>query len=194
MDYTPGDLQAMSDEEARSELTVEQYERREKLLELLDEADENEQRLAEEDDRVEDLVVHADPDALGTDLDLFGNDVLVKIDSDDPEFRAVAEQLDDEFGEADETAVEELAPDETDDIADALQEMLDLVMVRWNGHEWADLPQDQRDLVLHDCRDKWGVDGLLLAWLDIAAAVNEDREDRLSVIDSFRGAQRRGRN
>lgn len=193
MDYSPSELEAMSDDEARSELTVEQYERREKLLDLLDEAAENEQELAADEERVEDLVVHADPEALGTEVDVFGNDLLVQVESDDPAFRAVAEELDDEFGDIDETELETLGAEETDRIAEALQEMLDLVLVRWNGTDWDGLARDKRDLVLHDCREKWGVDGLLLAWVEIADAVQTDREDKLSVVDSFRGAERRGR-
>ena len=103
MEYSPSELEAMSDDEARSELTVEQYERREKLLDLLADAAENEQELAADEERVEDLVVHADPEALGTEVDVFGNDLLVQVESDDPAFRAVAEELDDEFGDIDET-------------------------------------------------------------------------------------------
>jgi len=72
MEYTPRELREMGDDEARQTLTVTQYERRENLLELMEEAQENEQRLQEQNQQVQDIVVNADMEQLGTEVDLLG--------------------------------------------------------------------------------------------------------------------------
>ena len=193
MEYTPRELREMDDDEARQTLTVEQYERRESLLELMEEADETRERIDEQNERVEELVVHADKEQLGTEVDVFGNDLLVHVDSDNDEFREAAERLE-ALEPDDETEIDTLDDDLREDMAEQLTTMLDAILVRWNGAEWSDLPADARAGVLADAREKWGLDGLMLAWADIAAAVNEDREERVGVVDSFRGEGRgRGR-
>lgn len=192
MDYTPTELREMGDDEARSTLTVDQYERREKLNDLLAEADETRERIDEQNERVESLTVHADPEQLGTEVDLFGNDVLVHIDTDNDEFREAAEALE-ELEPDDRTEIDALDDDLRERMGEKLTTMLDAVLVRWNGHEWGDLPADDRAGVLADAREKWGLDGLMLAWADIGAAVGEDREERVGVVDSFRG-EGRGRD
>lgn len=187
------ELRQMDEETARNTLTVAEYERWEQLHELMDGAAETRERWAEEDELVADLTVHADMEQLGTEVDLFGNDVLVHIDSEDREFRAATDRVDSIIGDTDPEEIDELDDEATAKAADALVEMLDTVLVRWNGHEWGALDDDTRASVLQSARAKWGVDGLLLAWFDIAAAVREDREERVEAVDSFRGAQRPGR-
>jgi hypothetical protein len=191
--HTPEQLRQMSDEEARRTLTVQQYERRESIIDLIDQAEQNQQEWAEEDERVVDLTVHADDRDLGTELDLYGNDVVVRISPDDDEFRAVAERVEDEYGDIDDT---DGLPDGVDDeLAEALLEMLDLALLEWNGTDWAALTPRDREYVLGDIRDKWGLDGLLLAWVrHIPEAIHDDREEVVSTIESFRNPEWRGRD
>lgn len=187
-EYSVTELLDMGERTARQSLTYDQYQRWEKLNDLHDQAEETRQEWAEEDERVGEIVVHADREELGTRVDLYGNDVLVHVDPEDADVREAARALDDEFGEREEV------PDDAeaiDRLAGLLLDLFDAVLLEWNGTDWAELPADARQDVLTDAREKWGIEGLLLAWADIAAAVEEDREERLDVVESFRGAQRR---
>lgn len=187
------ELRQMDEQTARNTLPVAEFERWQKLHELMDGAAETRERWADEDETVAELTVHADMDALGTEVDLYGNDVLVHVDSEDGDFRAAAERLDDTLGDTDPNDLDSLDDAGVDAAAEALTDLLDAVLVRWNGTEWSDLAIDTRQDVLYECRRKWGVDGLLLAWFDIAAAIAEDREERVEVVDNFRNPERRGR-
>jgi hypothetical protein len=192
-EYTPGQLRQMDESTARSTLTVDQFERWEKIQDLYDDAEETREQWADADETVTEISVSADPEALGTHVDVFGNDLLVHIDAEDDRLRAVAGELDGFDLEAEDGegyAVPEDA--DIDALAEALTNLLDLVIVRWDGTVWADLAQPERDTVLADARAGWGVDGLLLAWVDIMAAVNEDRQERMGAIESFHGAERDG--
>lgn len=192
-EHTPGQLRRMDDDEARRELTVEQYERREKVIALHEGADEQEREWADEDRRVEELTVHADPDQLGTPVDVYGNDLLVKVNPEDDGFREAATYLEDQYGDV---GVEEaVALDEaaTEDIAARMLQMLDACLLRWNGTDWSDLPEDTRRDALDAAYAKWGLDGLMAGWADIVVAINEERADQLDVIESFRDPEGRGR-
>lgn len=191
--YSTLELRQMDEEEARNRLTVNEYETWERLHERVDRAEETREQWDDEDETVAALTVHADPEALGTEVSLYGNDALVHIDSEDADFRAAADRLDDTLGDADPDDIEALDDADTDVAAEALLDMLDAVLVRWNGTEWAELSQGQRQTALQQMRAKWGLDALLMAWFDIAAAVAEEREDRVDVIESFRSPERRGR-
>jgi hypothetical protein len=192
-DYNTLELRRMSEEEARNQLTVDEYERWEKLTDLKDGYDETKDRWDDEDETVAALTVHADADALGTDVELYGNDALVHVDSESEAFRDAADRLEGALGDTDPDDIDALDDADTDAAADALLDMLDAVLIRWNGTEWDELSQGQRQTALQQMRSKWGLDALLMAWFDIAAAVAEDRQDRVDVIESFRSPERRGR-
>jgi len=190
-DWSTLDLRRMDREEARETLPVAEYERWEQLHENINAAAETRERWAEEDQRVQELTVHADAEQLGTEVDLYGNTVLVHVNPDDDRFRAVATDLQDRYGE-DGPDTDELDPEEVDRLADDLIEMLDLVILRWNGVEWDALDPDTRRDTLADARVAWGVDNLWLAWADIAEATQQRHQERVDVVDSFRGEARRG--
>lgn len=192
-EFTNGELLAMDDEEARATLTVDQYRRWEKLTDLHADAEQTRDEWDDEREQVTELTVHADPEALGTRVELYGNDLLVRVDPEDDDFRDAATRLDDKFGDRDMDEVDDFDDGVQAAVGDALLDMLDAILLRWNGHDWADIADADRGAVLADCRDKWGIDGLLKAWVDIAAAVQEDREGKLDVIDNFRDERRRGR-
>lgn len=195
-EYSTLDLRQMDEQTARNTLTVAEYERWEQLNELRDNAEQTREQWAEADQRVAEITVSADMDQLGTEVEVFGNDLLVHIDSEDPQLRTAAEDLE-AFGEAhgdvtDADDLETLDDGDADRLASLLLDMLDAMIVEWDGTEWGDLPAGARQSILADARSSWGLDGLLLAWVDVLTAVREDREDRLDVIDSFRPAQRGG--
>lgn len=192
-EFTPGQLRRMDDDEARRELTVEQYERREKIIALHEGADEQEREWADEDRRVEELTVHADPDQLGTPVDVYGNDLLVKVNPEDEGFREAATYLEDQYGDVGVEEAVDLDEAATEDIAARMLQMLDACLLRWNGTDWSDLPEDTRRDTLDAAYGKWGLDGLMAGWADIVVAINEEREEQLDVIESFRNPEGRGR-
>ena len=190
------ELRRMDEETARSTLTVNQYERWEKLNDLHAEAAETKEQWADEAERVAEITVSADMEQLGTEVDVFGNDLLVYVDSDDEEVQAIGEDLERIQAKHDDVPAEEIETipaEDREEMARVLCRLLDAILVRWDGVEWADLPEWKRETVLEDARDGWDLDGLLLAWVDIAVAINEDREETMDVIESFRSSERRGR-
>lgn len=193
-EFTPEQLRRMGDDEARETLTVAQYERREKILDLHAGADDQVDEWDDEDQTVTDLVVHADPEQLGTRVDLYGNDVLVHMDSDNDDLKETIDALESEFGDVSGGGdIDELDDDALETFEGLVTDALGALLVRWNGHDWANLDPFERDVILDSAREKWGLDGMFLGFIDVVIAVQEDREERLDVVDSFRGAQRRGR-
>lgn len=191
-EYTVVDLRQMDREEARNTLTVNEFERWEKLRELDERAAETKRKWENQAEQVADLTVRADPDALGTELDLMGNPVLVRVSPEDEELQAIGKSLERQYGDIEEIDPEALEAGAADDIADHLIQMLDCVLLRWDGHDWSDLDRPTKDSVLAQVRSKWGIDGLMLAWVEIAQAVEEDMDGRMEVVDRFRGEGRRG--
>jgi len=182
----------MDRETARQTLPIAEFERWEKLHDLIDNAEATRERWDDEDAEVAELTVHADMDALGTDLDLYGNDVTVHVSEANQEATAHLRTLQREFSDVAPEEVPDLSDGDRERIADALVDAYDAVLVRWNGNAWADLDESLRASVLADARAKWGIDGLLMGWIDIADAVHSDREDKLDVVESFRDPERRG--
>ena len=197
-DYSILELRELSESDAKAafmddEMSAEDFERWEQLNELEQGAQDTRDRFADEDEQVADLTVRADMDALGTEVELYGNDVLVHVNTEAEAFVDAAERVDELMSDTDPEDVGELGADALDEIATNLKTMFDEAFVRWNGHEWADLREDQRADVLASIRQRWGVDAMLNAWLDIAVAIHEEREDQMDVIESFRTPERRGR-
>lgn len=196
-EYSNADLLSMDEQTARDTLTVNQFERWEKLSDLHAEADDTRDQWADEDERVAEITVSADMDALGTEVNVYGNDLLVHIDSDDPDVQAAVEDLqafrDDHGDIGDSDDLDAFDAGVRDRLASLLVDVFDAVLVRWDGTEWADLTTEQRRAVLTDARREWGLDGLLMAWVDIQIAVREDQEEKVDVIESFRSPERRGR-
>ena len=192
LEYTVSQLRDMDEQTARNTLTVNQYERWERLQDLYDDVAETEQEWAKQEETVAAVTVNADMEQLGTRVDIYGNDLLVHADPEAPAFRDAAERLDSEFGDIDGSELDSVADDRVQDLADHLLEMLDHVLVKWGETEWADLPEGQRQATLEDARSKWGVDGLMVAWGDIALAIREDREEVVGRLEKFRNPERRG--
>lgn len=192
-EYTTLDLRRMDEQDARHTLTVAEFERWEKLHDLTDSAAETRERWADESEQVLDITVNADADALGTEVDVYGNDLLVHVDSEDRQFRQAAEALDDELQSTDTDEVDALDAETRERLADAILDVLDACILRWNGTEWGDLPDEKRYAVLGDARAKWGLDATLAAMFDIVIAIREDHEEKKEVVESFLGEERRGR-
>jgi hypothetical protein len=199
-DYSAFDLREMDEEEARQTLTVNEFQQWEKIQELYDEAEDTEQEWQEDADAVAEVTVSADMDALGTEVDIYGNDLLVHADLESPAFREATERLEDEFGDI---AVENPDAEGTDAFGDVdaarlddmgahLLEMLDTVLVRWDGTAWADLPEQRQEAILQQAREAWGITGLLKAWGEITLAIREDYDELEARVESFRAPERRG--
>lgn len=191
------ELRGMDEQTARSELTVVEYERWEQLNSLVDEHEATKDEWDAEDERVEDLVVHADMDELGTHVELYGNDLLVYADPDDEGFRAAVESFDDARSQYDGMDPDEIDVDDIDDgvmedMAWACLDFLDAVLVEFNGVAWGDLPDDECDAILEQCREKWGPMGTVQSMVDVMAAIYEEQEEQVSTVESFLGEERRG--
>jgi hypothetical protein len=184
--YSVSELRAMDEQTARQTLTVDQYERWDSLQDLYDQAEANRDRFAREDEQVHGLTVHADPEALGTDVQLYGNDLLVHLDSDDPTFRAVHDEYQDLVGDVDDADLDALK-ENREAVANAIIELFDCLLVRWNGTDWERLSPEQRRGVLADAREAWGFDALVLGWGEVMAAIRETREQQAEAVESFRG-------
>lgn len=194
MEYTPGDLRAMDDEEAREELNINQYERREKLLELDAEAEATADRFAEEEETVHGIAVATDPEELGTRVETMGNELLVHLDRENRHVKQHLNALQDLADENDDVPDPEALDEENVDAAvEHVLGLLRAAVVRWNGAEFRTLSETERDDVLARARAGWGADGVLLAFSDILLAVAEERQEREAAMQSFRSAPRDGR-
>lgn len=183
------ELRAMDEETARQTLTVQEYERRERIIETHEQAAEQREAWAEQEREITDIVVHADIEQLGTRVDIFGNDLLVHLDVEDRRVRAVADELEtiqDKHDGVDAADAADLSQEDIDELAEPLVELLDLVIRRWNGTAWRSLDDDHRRAILADAREKWSIDGLLVAFAQITDAVEADREEVFGDIDDFR--------
>lgn len=192
LEYTPRELRAMDEDEALSTLTVAQYERWQGIQDLYDDVEETEAEWDAQAETVAEVTVEADMEALGTRVDVFGNDLLVHADTESTGFRNAAQRLDDEFGDIEGDQLEDVDDGRVDALANHLLDMLDAVLVEWDGTDWDALDEDGRQGVLQSARSKWGVDGLMLAWGEIAVAIREDREETVGRIEKFRNPERRG--
>lgn len=186
-DYSPNELLALSDEEA-ADLPEGQQQRRAKLQELYDDAEQTKEQWAEEDRRVSNVVINADPEALGTRVNLFGNDLLVQINTDNPNLREAAKNL--QEYEDSEQEMEDLSSDDREELATAARDLLDALLIQWNGTEWDRLPETQRHNILADARESWGFENFVISTVRCVAAAQQQFDETAEMVDSFRGAER----
>jgi len=199
-EYSPFDLRDMDEEEARQTLTVNEFEQWEQIQELYDSVEETKAEFERDADAVAEVTVSADMEALGTEVDIFGNTLLVRANPEDRELIKKVERIEAEFGDiavedpdADGAAAYEGVPRERlNDMATALVDVLDHLILRWDGTDWASLSDAKRDAVLAQARETWQIDGLQLAWEHIVVAMDEERSEREDRLKSFRSAERRG--
>jgi len=199
-EYSAFDLRDMDEDEAWDTLSREQYEQWEKIQELYDGVEETEQQFEREAETVADVTVSADMADLGTEVSIFGNDLLVYADLESPAFRDATERLESEFGDItvenpdaeDAAAFGDVDEERLADMAAHLVEMLDTVLVRWDGTEWDTLADDQQQTILQQARASWGITGLLKAWGEITLAIREDYDELEARVEFFRSPERCG--
>jgi len=181
------ELRQMDRDEARQTLPVAEFERWEQLHELEQGADETRERWAEEDREVQALAVNADPERLGTAVDLFGNDVLVHVESDDPAFTDAVESLQDLLGDDvdDPKAEIETLQENRAETVECFIDILDAVILRWQGTDWDDVDPATRHETLRQAADKWGLDAMFVAVMRIFSAVSEDRHPLRQRLAGF---------
>jgi len=185
------DLLEMDRDEARASLTVDEFERWEKLTELHDDASEQRDRWRQDDEQVERVVVHSDPDALGTEVDVFGNALVVHPErADGDEFREANKKYEQKYADVSADDVDALDPGERAELERHLLEMLDAIILKWNGVDWQSLPSAERERALNEAADEWGLMGLLKAWLQVVSGVREDAEEMEASVKSFRSEER----
>lgn len=188
------DLRRMDRDEARATLSVPEFERWEGLQERFAAAEETRAEWEAADDLATDITVHADREKLGTEVDVFGNDVLVRVDPESPGLRDRVEATEARFGGDDD--IDELDEAAAADLREKMVGIYEEIVVEWNGHDFTDdgdLTETARRQVFADAAEKWGLRGLFMGLADIIAAVRDDQETRLEAVDSFRGSQGRGR-
>lgn len=188
LEYTPRELRQMDEQEARQTLTVAQFERWESIQDLYEEAEQTQAEWDAESETVSEVAIHADMAQLGTEVEVFGNDLVVYLDPEERQTRQALQRLEDEYSDIDVDALEETDDERLDELVDLLLDLLDAALVEWNGTRWADLSEAKRDTTLADIYSAWGTQALMLAWLEITQAIQADREARIDQIESFRGA------
>ena len=189
------ELRRMDREQARATLSVPEFERWEALQERFDAAEETRAEWEAADDLATEITVHADREKLGTEVDVFGNDVLVRVDPESPGLRDRVEATEARFGD-DDVGIEELDEEAAADLREKMVGIYEEIVVEWNGHDFTDdgdLTEAARRQVFADAAEKWGIRGLFMGLADIIAAVRDDQETRLEAVDSFRGSTGGGR-
>ena len=189
-DYSAMDLRDMDRTAALNELNAEQFERWEDVQELTQAADERAEQFAANDRTVSSVVVDADLDELGTDVEVYGNDLTVYIDADDDRLHDAIKRLDDRFGDVERDDLDALGDADREAIGEALEDILLSSIVAWDGERFEDLPADEPLAIVRTAREKWGLTPTFEAVMKIIGACNEAQAERFEAIDSFHGAQR----
>lgn len=198
------ELREMDEQEARQTLPVAEYERWEKLADLEAGAEETREQWDREAEVVAGVTVHADKDALGTEVDLYGNTLLVHADSDDDALREAFESFEDtidshDYGglESDMSDYEEgdlaaLETEASEALGEALIDVYDAMLLRWNGTEWGDVTPVERHQILDAARQSWGLDAFLVGVFEVIMKLREDHEETAEAVKSFLGEGRGG--
>jgi hypothetical protein len=198
------ELRRMDEQTARNTLTVNQFERWEKLRDLHERADEQRAEWQEDARVATETLVFADASDLAAEVSVFGNDLAVYYAADDPRIRDAAEDLaavldvdpDAPPEEIDAINAADIDAEDLDAVTDALAELVCLAVVAWNGTAWDEFTPAEREHIRHtitsDPPTGWGIAGLMDAWTVIQTAVEEQRDDRLERVRKFRNPERRG--
>ena len=196
------ELRRMDEQTAMQTLTMAEYQRWESVNDHHDRAEEVRQEWRETEAEATSILVNTDVSDLATDIELFGNDVAVYYDPEDPRLHDAAEAVADVLGvdiddAADLEATTNDVPREAiDDAKGALSDLVCVTFVEWNGHNWSDLPAESRRTVAERIQqsrpDGWGLAGLMDAFSEIMTAVETNRNERLERVQKFRNPERRG--
>jgi len=187
---TRRELRDMDEQTARNSLTVAEFERWERIQDLYEQREDTLEEWDDQEQTVADVTVHADAETLGTDINLYGNDLLVRVRPGSRRLQQVRGRLDDNdinLDNPDADDVDDIDEETQAAITDALTTLLDAILVRWNGTDWRDLPGHEREAILDEARQAWGLDGLLFGVVQIIRAVHEDQNRRVEDVKSFLG-------
>lgn len=200
--YTMTELLAMDKAEAVEKLDYGQYQTWESAVDHHDRYHRQKQKWRTNETEATDILVRADVGDLATELTLFGNQVSVYYDPEDPRIRDLVERLGDLLGvdTTDPTAIEASAADIDESAIDPAKELLAefiaVTIQRWDGVEWDDIPSETRSSITDQIQqphpDGWGLVGLMDGLNDILVAVESNRDDRLERVQKFRQPERRG--
>ena len=196
------ELLRMDEQTAKRELSYAEYQTWESATDHHGRYQERKREWRENEQQATDILVNTDVSALATEIELFGNDVAVYYDPEDPRLHDAAEAVADVLGvdiddAADIEATTNDVPREAiDDAKGALAELVCVTFVEWNGHNWSDLPAESRRTVVERIQqsrpDGWGLAGLMDAFSEIMTAVETNRNERLERVEKFRNPERRG--
>ena len=196
------ELRRMDEQTAMQTLTMAEYQRWESVNDHHDRAEKVRQEWRETEAEATSILVNTDVSDVATDIELFGNDVAVYYDPEDPRLHEAAEAVADVLGvDIDDAADLEATTDDVpreaiDDAKGALADLVCVTFVEWNGHNWSDLPAESRrtvaDRIQQSRPDGWGLAGLMDAFSEIMTAVETNRNERLERVEKFRNPERRG--
>lgn len=186
-DYSSLDLRQMDREQARQELPMAQFERWEQLHENIKQAEQTREQWAEHDELATELVVHADVEELGTEVDLYGNELIVDFDPDNEDLLNLIKKTQRKYGEIEIETIEELEQDRMQEMALALEDIFREIILQWNGTDYRELPEDTQIQIISQARDKWGLRAFALGIVDCLIRAYEDQEQRMAAIESFHG-------
>ena len=147
------ELRRMDEQTAMQTLTMAEYQRWESVNDHHERAEQVRQEWRETEAEATSILVNTDVSDLATDIELFGNDVAVYYDPEDPRLHDAAEAVADVLGvdindAADLEATTDDVPREAiDDAKGALADLVCVTFVEWNGHNWSDLPAESRRTV-----------------------------------------------
>lgn len=189
--YSMAALREMSDAEARATLTVDEYDDWQQLQDLFEQDEQTREQWEQADETVAEVAVRADMEQLGTQVDLWGNPVVVHLDPGDRHLQQRIREFEDEHGEHAGEDVDDIDDVDTEQIAESVKLLLDVLLVEWDGTRWADLPDYERDEyhpVLDVAEDKWGLAGLVDGVVRVLETAYEEQQQRMEEIESFLGA------
>ena len=187
---TPEQLLRMDDEEANMWLDEAEHERREKLKELYEGAEETRKEWQEQEKATVQTLIEADMGELTTELDLYGNDVSVLLNLD-REQRQLIERIETEYEGADD--IEELDESEIQRLESMLAEFFKIVFHEFNGRKLESFgvtPLEFTQAIVAE----WGIRASIYAMIEIIETINEQDEETMERVQKFRGEAGSGRD
>lgn len=181
---TPEQLLRMDDEEANMWLSDAEHERREKLKELYEGAEETREEWQEQEKATVETLIEADMGELTTKLDLYGNDVEVLLNLDRDQ-RQLIERIQTKYEGADD--IDKLNESEVQRLESMLAEFFEIVFHSFNGERLDDLGSQKAALLTESVVEEWGIRASIYAMIEIIETINEQDEETMERVQKFRG-------
>lgn len=186
-EYSPEQLLRMDADEADMWLTDEQLERRAKLLELYDGAEETRKEWEAEERVAVDTLIQADMGELTEEFEIYGNDIEVLLNMDHEQIRLVRE-IESKYENVED--IDELTDEQVDRLESMIAEFYELMFYRFNGRKLESYGVTPFELTKRIV-EEWGIRASIYAMIDIIERIDEKDTETMNRVKNLQGGEGR---